>query len=148
MPRACRHRPSVLPRYDTKSWIWQCCHELEYWQVWYDGAVRSSSLTFEYFTGQCAAAFGEGYPAADVAAFNEAYMGLAPDSTQVFASNGGDDPWRGCTLNATLRDSYPEETAMCTGCGHCGDLHGSDPSDPPELTNQRNLIAQYLNQWL
>jgi hypothetical protein len=52
---------------------------------------------FEYFEGQCEAAFGVGYGTADVAAFNAVYQGLAPNSTQVFAANGGDDPWRGCT---------------------------------------------------
>jgi hypothetical protein len=62
---------------------------------------------------------------------------------QVIATNGGDDPWRGCTLNATLSSTYPETTAWCSGCGHCGDLHEPDPvNDPPELTAQRSLIQQ------
>ena len=75
-------------------------------------------------------------------------QGLAPTSTNVVATNGGDDPWRGCTLNATLRDSYPESTALCDGCGHCGDLHGASDSDPTELTAQRDLIRSYLASWL
>ena len=44
---------------------------------------------------------------------------------QVFAANGGDDPWRGCTAFEDVNPTYPEDTAMCSGCGHCGDLHGS-----------------------
>jgi len=23
----------IYARYDSKSWVWQCCHQLEYWQV-------------------------------------------------------------------------------------------------------------------
>jgi hypothetical protein len=177
---ACLSDPSrVSEWYDTKSWIWQCCHQLEYWQVWYPNALRSAAIDYAYFEDQCSAAFGDGYPSANVAAFNQEYMGLSPDSTQVhvywvvgcvskkkkikafffrgvlggvspareiktaqfrimfrsflfcllthhrpssiinkvIATNGGDDPWRGCTLNATLgdQDNYPETTAFCDG---------------------------------
>jgi len=148
---ACLSDPSRVEEwYDTKSWIWQCCHELEYWQVWSPGALRSSALDLAYFENQCEAAFGSGFPKANVAGFNQEFMGLHPDSTQVIATNGGDDPWRGCTLNDTLSESdYPETTALCGGCGHCGDLHASNgEADPPELTKQRNLIKTYLAKWI
>jgi hypothetical protein len=86
---ACLSDPSRVDEwYDTKSWIWQCCHQLEYWQVAYPNSLRSQAITFEYFEDQCTAAFGD-YPKADVAAFNVAYEGLNPESTQVIALNGG-----------------------------------------------------------
>mmetsp|Transcript_11675 Transcript_11675/g.15424 ORF Transcript_11675/g.15424 Transcript_11675/m.15424 type:complete len:474 (-) Transcript_11675:311-1732(-) len=146
---ACLSDPDRVDEwYDTKSWIWQCCHELEYWQVSYEGSLRSSSLDYAYFEKQCSVAFGSGYPTADVAAFNANYGGLQPVTTQVVALNGGDDPWQGCTLNATLSPTYPESTALCDGCGHCGDLGTPSSDDPPELTAQRDLIKQYIGEWI
>jgi hypothetical protein len=45
-----------------------------------------------------------------------------PVETDVFYSNGSDDPWQRAAVNATLSDTQPEVTAVCDGCGHCGDL--------------------------
>ena len=72
---ACLSDPARAAEWaDNKPWVWQCCHELEYWQVAYPGSLRSSALTLDYFLGQCGAAFGAGYPAADVTAFNAEYQ--------------------------------------------------------------------------
>jgi len=146
---ACLSDPTrVSEWYDTKSWIWQCCHQLEYWQVAYPDSLRSSVLTYDYFTTQCGAAFGSDYPSANIQDFNTQYEGLTPESTNVIALNGGDDPWRGCTQNETKKDSYPENTAFCDGCGHCGDLGTTNEDSPPELIAQQNLIKQYLAEWI
>lgn len=91
---ACLSDPTrVSEWYDTKSWVWQCCHQLEYWQVAYPNSLRSSVITYDYFENQCKAAFGADYPKANVKKFNEEYLGLNPNSTQVIALNGGIYPF-------------------------------------------------------
>jgi pimeloyl-ACP methyl ester carboxylesterase len=146
---ACLSDPTRVDEwYDTKSWVWQCCHQLEYWQVAYPNSLRSQELTYDYFMNQCKAAFGDDFPQADIKSFNDEYEGLNPDSTLVIALNGGDDPWRGCTQNETKSDDYPENTAFCDGCGHCGDLGTTTKDSPPELIAQQNLIQQYIAEWI
>jgi hypothetical protein len=120
-----------------------------FWQVAYPGSYRSQVLTLDYYNGQCASAFGVPpmQPAA-VAAFNAKYNGWGSTATNVFATNGGDDPWRGATMNASISATYLENNAACDGCGHCGDLHAASASDPEPLTKQRQLLTTALATWL
>ena len=84
----------------------------------------------------------------DVDGFNAKYRGFQPNSTNVFACNGSDDPWQGATINATISATYVEKTAVCDGCGHCRDLQRPSASDPATITQQRTELASYVSQWL
>ena len=44
----------------------------------------------------------------DVAGFNAKYRGWASNATNVFATNGHDDPWQGATANASISTTYLE----------------------------------------
>lgn len=128
-------------------WVWQCCSELAYWQVASPGSIRSSLINISYFTNQCKSAFGPNTNA-DTVAFNNKYGGAAPNITNVIATQGSDDPWQGAGVERALRESYPEFTAVCDGCGHCGDLYSPQSTDPTAIVVQRQAIASYLQSWL
>ncbi|RNF22911.1 putative serine carboxypeptidase S28 [Trypanosoma conorhini] len=129
------------------AWAYQCCSQLAYWQVGYPGSLRLREITTSYFIDQCRAAFGEEvFP--DTYAFNAVHGGAHPTATRVVATQGSDDPWLPAGVTHTLSAEYPEVTAQCNGCGHCGDLGSFDESEPPSLTAQRLLVANYLSAWL
>ena len=136
---------------NQREWVYQCCAQWAFWQTApATGSLRSTALTLDYFTSQCTSAFGlPATSSADgVAKLNAAFGGRTPTQTNVVALNGADDPWQGATQNITRSPSYPEITAVCDGCGHCGDLHGASPSDPPSLTAQRAGLSAFLAAWL
>lgn len=137
--------PNQLP------WVYQCCTELAYWQVGYPGSLRSQLLTTEYFMAQCKSAFGPAtFP--NTTAFNTRFGGAAPaltkNATRVIALNGSDDPWQGAAVEQTYSALYPESTAACTGCGHCGDLHAPSNSTSTAVRIQQELISAYMDEWL
>jgi hypothetical protein len=122
---------------------------MAFWQVAYPNSLRSAAITLDYFNEQCATAFGLPGMVPPVEEFNNKYRGWESTATSVFATNGGDDPWQGATMNATLTPGvYVENTAHCDGCGHCGDLHGASSSDPPQLTAQRAALVSQLTSWI
>jgi hypothetical protein len=121
--------------------------ELAYWQVAYPGSLRSSVITLDYFAGQCLAAFG--VPSlTSTDAINNRYGGAKPNASQVYASNGSDDPWQPATVRVPLSPAYPATTAVCDGCSHCRDLRLPSTSDSPGTTAQRADIRAYLMRWL
>ena len=71
---------------NVRSWVWQCCSELAYWQVGYPGSIRSQLLTEDYFNSQCKSAFGVG--PASTAAFNAKFGAANPNITRVVAMQG------------------------------------------------------------
>jgi hypothetical protein len=147
---ACLSDPSRYNEwYNAKTWVWQCCYQLAYWQASYEGSLRSSVITTDYFMQQCQSAFGPTLPPVDVDAFNARYGGDKPPTTSVTASQGSDDPWRMAGVQAPIDPvTYPEFLATCDGCGHCRDLHASDPSDPASLTQQRESMAAAIVGWI
>ena len=131
------------------QWVYQCCRELAYWNVGYHGSVRSEVVTLEYFNAQCQSSMGiDPHSSGANAAFNAAFGGAAPPSNNTIALNGSDDPWQNAAVRRTLRPDYPELTAVCDGCGHCGDLSGPRADEDPAITVQHDAIATYVGKWL
>jgi hypothetical protein len=131
------------------QWVRQCCIELAYWNVAYAGSFRSAAVTLDYFNAQCQAAFGvDPFTSGNNAAFNAAHGGATPASTNTIALNGGDDPWQNAAVARTLRADYPELTAVCAGCGHCGDLSAPRDGEHPAITTQHDAVRAYVAAWL
>jgi hypothetical protein len=104
-------------------------------------------ITLDYFGAQCLAAFG--VPSlTSTDAVNARYGGSKPNATQVYASNGSDDPWQPATVRAPLGVSYPATTANCDGCSHCRDLHAPSVNDAAATVAQRADIRVHLKVWL
>jgi hypothetical protein len=126
------------------SWVFQTCSQLAYWQAASSNSIRSQLLTTEYFVNQCHQAFGKTVNA-DTVAFNSKYGGATPNATFVIALQGSDDPWQPAGVQSALGPHYPEATAICDGCGHCGDL---GTSSLQAIINQQNFISSTLENWL
>jgi len=129
------------------GWVFQCCNELAYWQVSYPNSLRAQAITSDYYINQCRSAF---WPTifSDTFKFNAKYGGDKPKATNVIALQGSDDPWSTAGVTSPLGPSYPEYTAVCDGCGHCGDLGAPSPQDPAVITAQRQFIQDTLHSWL
>jgi pimeloyl-ACP methyl ester carboxylesterase len=147
----CLSSPSMSDQWIAADyqWVYQCCRELAYWQVAYDGSQRSAAVTLDYYNEQCQAAFGfDPKTSGANAAFNAKFGGATPDSSNTIALNGGDDPWQRAAVESSLSPDYPELTAVCDGCGHCGDLSAPRPDENAAITAQHNAIRSYAQKWL
>ncbi len=129
------------------SWVYQCCSQVAYWQTGYPGSLRLREITTDYYINQCRQAFQPNtFP--DTYGFNARFGGATPNAVNVIALQGSDDPWLTAGVQASLGPLYPEVTAQCNGCGHCGDLHVPLTTDPPSLVAQRIAIVSHINKWL
>jgi pimeloyl-ACP methyl ester carboxylesterase len=136
---------------DDRSWRWQKCSQLAYFQVApSSGSLRSTIVDLAYHERQCRAIFGDVVnPSEGVKQIVELYGGDHPrDGHRIFFSNGADDPWQRASVVKTLiPDDEVANLAVCNLCGHCGDL-GSNPNVPEPLKKQRQEIIAYLAKWL
>ena len=140
----------------SRSWRWQKCTELAYLQAApTEGQSALPSLrTTRYLTmpdllKQCEAVFGKHDLAAATERILAMFGGKNFKGSNVFFSNGSDDPWQRASVNTSEPSKQlPELTIECSGCGHCVDLGPSRPSDPPALTQGREKIALQIGRWL
>ena len=56
--------------------------------------------------------------------------------------------WQNAAVRQSLGPDYVEYTAVCDGCGHCGDLSGPHAGEDPSITTQHAAIAAYVEKWL
>ncbi|TMW64699.1 hypothetical protein Poli38472_011579 [Pythium oligandrum] len=134
---------------DVRSWRWQKCSQLAYFQVApKTGSIRSSIVDLDYHEKQCQAVFGDVVnPKEGVKEIIKRYGGIHPKGHKIFYSNGGDDPWQRASVLKTISDDQVANLAVCDLCGHCGDLR-ADPDSPEPLKKQRAEIMEYLTKWL
>jgi len=147
---------------NERSWRWQKCSELAYFQVAPEGeggregggeggSLRSGKVTLEYHLEQCRRIFGEGLGEPRVEEINARFGGARPKATKVFYSDFSDDPWQAASMLEEEREGgreQPFELAVYDGAGHCSDLHASTEGDHPNLVKLRERFRTYLTQWL
>lgn len=131
-----------------RSWWWQKCTELAYWQIAPPaGAIRSSQVNMTYHEDLCKRVFGlTSLP--DVDATNEYYGGAQPGGTNVYFANGIQDPWQWAGVRASLRPSMPADVIDCIDCAHCADLYTPTPEDAPALQADRAAVEAAIDAWL
>ncbi|RLN92056.1 hypothetical protein BBJ28_00017064 [Nothophytophthora sp. Chile5] len=134
---------------DDRSWRWQKCSQLAYFQVApEENSLRSAMVDLAYHEKQCHAVFGDVVdPARGVQEITKLYGGDHPTGHKIFFSNGGDDPWQRASVLHTLSEDEIANLARCDLCGHCGDLR-ANPNAPEPLKRQREEILKYLTEWL
>lgn len=77
------------------------------------------------------------------------FAGHHTAGSNVFISNGGEDPWQWATeLKPNHRINQFGSIADCDDCGHCGDLYTPKKGDKPELIKQRMEIIHFVNMVL
>ncbi|KAG6971974.1 hypothetical protein JG688_00004222 [Phytophthora aleatoria] len=134
---------------DGRSWRWQKCSQLAYFQVApEEKSLRSAMVDLDYHLKQCQTVFGDVvHPSEGVDEITKLYGGDHPNGHKIFFSNGGDDPWQRASVLDTLADDEIANLAKCPLCGHCGDLR-ADPNVPEPLKKQREQILEYLTKGL
>ena len=119
-----------------RCWWYQCCSQLAYWQIApQDNPLRSKYITLEWHRKKCQDVFDSPlWP--DTNAIIAEFGGDQPHATNVFYSNGGNDPWQWAGVRATLDAKQPAHVIQGDSnhdCGHCIDLHDSKDDDPQDL---------------
>lgn len=109
--------------------------------------MRSSFIDAKYFSDQCNEIFGldmSVYP--DVTKTLDEYgNGNKIDATNVFFTNGKEDPWKWVTQLQNRPDiNQMSVMSECDGCGHCCELYTPEASDPTELKNTRQQVYDWL----
>lgn len=139
---------------DERSWRWQKCYELAYFQTRPKGSplhsLRSQVLTQDYMLQQCQNIFGEGnipsLPSTEE--INARYGGANPQGSRIFYSDFSDDPWKSASVLSSPSEDQPYFLTTCDGCGHCQDFATPSENDPDALKACRQTFESYLDEWL
>lgn len=138
--------------YISRQWQYQTCSRLSWFQSAPQiNSIRSKKyLQFDYFLDLCKDVFGiEMDPEVDNV--NNFYGGKETKATNVFYANFWQDPWHlASPTDESLDDDLGSELMLvkCNDCGHCQDMHEAKDSDPPELTEVRERIKDFVNRCL
>tara|TARA_B110001452_G_scaffold173402_1_gene145313 strand:- start:942 stop:2633 length:1692 start_codon:yes stop_codon:yes gene_type:complete len=133
-----------------RQWWWQKCSELGLFQTAAARMpVRSVHLDLRYFRDTCRALFGDDELWPDTNALNRQRGGHRFAGSNVFFTNGADDPWLHASVSGTLSGTgSAAHVIRCAGCGHCVDLRAPSADDAPELLRAREAVHETLSQWL
>jgi len=135
-----------------RGWMYQSCTEFGYYQIANPNAAesaRSAQITLSYHDDACNRLFGITTPV-NVAKTNARFFNHLADKsvTNIFFTNGSDDPWSTLSLN----DTSPTASAnpalkffTITGAAHCDDL-GERISEA--LTTARSEFETLASNWL
>ncbi|CAI2351376.1 unnamed protein product [Caenorhabditis sp. 36 PRJEB53466] len=138
----------------TRSWIWQTCTELGYYQTTDGGnqGIFGSTVPLDFFADQCIDLFGPEYTLDNtftlVDQVRAKYGGAdAYRGTKVCFPNGSFDPWQGLghKVNITNNDV---DSWLIDGTAHCADMYPARDSDVQSLKDARKRIHDHLAKWL
>lgn len=145
--------PKVDPLQGGRQWWWMTCTELAYFQIAPErDSIRSSKVTLEWHRQNCIKLFGEEvvsrtFPP-DVEHTNAIYGGLDIHATNIYFTNGVEDPWQWASIRKTNRPGLDADVIDCEQCAHCQDLHTPSPDDAPALVHAREKFIRLLSSWL
>ncbi|CAI5448438.1 unnamed protein product [Caenorhabditis angaria] len=114
----------------TRSWIWQTCTELGYYQTTDGGnsGIFGSTVPLDFFADQCIALFGPEYTLDKtfelIDAVREKYGHKIPN------------------------DENDVDSWLINGTAHCADMYPARDSDSQSLKDARLRIHAHLKTWL
>lgn len=134
---------------DGRAWWWMVCTELGWFQVApAQGSIRSPLLTVQWHQAFCNKLFGLPMDALpDTEATNRYYGGQGIAGSNIYFSNGVEDPWKWASIQTGLSPSEQANVINCTYCAHCVDLYTPSPSDAPALVQERETVKALVAQW-
>lgn len=129
----------------SRQWTYQYCTEFGYFQTPHkDVYMRSRLLNLDFWREYCSAIFKTNIVTrADET--NVEFGSVDIRGTNIFFTNGGEDPWQWASVNA----SQPVQnnlsiTYQCENCAHCFDLHTEQDTDPELLKDTREQIRKWI----
>ncbi len=131
-----------------RQWLYQSCTEYGFWQNAYSNSAesaRSARINAAYHTNACKRLFGF-TQLGNVDITNRTFYKplLNPVSSNIFYTNGSEDPWMNLSITEKL---FPQmETMVIEGAAHCDDL-GSDGGNS-QVALARKLFVDYARRWL
>lgn len=134
---------------NMRQWTYQTCAEVGYYQTPHGNArMRSHLVNLDYYKNICTQAFGEGiWPNVNHtnALLGETHLAR----TNIFFSNGVEDPWKWAGAMAVPEHSGMEAQIIdCPNCAHCVELYTPKDSDSHELKKARWRIERWLDNIL
>ncbi|VDO21107.1 unnamed protein product [Haemonchus placei] len=138
----------------TRSWIWQTCTELGYFQTTDYGtnSIFGSTIPIDFFSDQCIELFGPDYTLTEtyrrVDIVSKKYGGATDyRGNKVVFPNGSIDPWKSLGLLVGNSDN-DIDAFLIDGTAHCADMYPASPNDKPSLTAARSRILKNLDRWI
>jgi len=134
----------------ARSWLWQTCNELAYWQVGSGRlSLRSNQVTQSFFHDQCNTVFGN-MSIPDTDAWNNKWIPLLQKTTHIYYTTGSQDPWTPTCMTGDdqLGENCVAHTITGKEIGHCSDLSADKPTDTEDLVRTRENILTMIDQWL
>ena len=88
----------------------------------------------------------------DVSDVNSHFGGMDITGSNIVFMTAIEDPWQGSQM-VSIHDPVVQKEMVayhidCTDCSHCVDLHSPSASDPPALTNARQMAEDQITKWL
>ncbi|KAJ3448085.1 peptidase s28 family protein [Anaeramoeba flamelloides] len=134
-----------------RTWWWQKCSQLAYFQIApQTNPIRSPKITLDWHKQKCSTVYGSGiWP--NTQAIIDEFGSNEIKGTNIFFTNGANDPWQWCAVRHHLGIS--EQAHVIQGdedhdSGHCIDLHTPKEDDPPDLQFARAQISTFVYQWI
>ena len=139
----------------TRQWSYQTCSEFGWFQVPSDSflPLRSPAIGPIYWSEFCQRVFGVTIPVhPNVDTVNSKFGGMNITGSNIVFMTANEDPWQGSQM-LSIHDPIIQKdmTAFhidCPDCSHCVDLHSVSPSDPPALTQARQMAEDQISKWL
>jgi len=131
---------------DGRSWMWQTCTEVGYWQTArpVDVSIRSQRIDRRYYMDMCHYIFGvTEYPRVDET--NEYYGGWNISTSNTFFVNGIEDPWQHASVQKVPEGVNNHAiTVNCTNCAHCVELYTPTDNDASVLKDTRKKVTAFV----
>ena len=139
----------LTPGNADRSWGWQTCTEVGYWQVARPPgqSIRSQRINRAYYQALCKEVFGvTELPAVEET--NIYFGGWNLSTSATFFVNGVEDPWQWASVRHPLGPTVPAVVVNCSQCAHCVDLVTPTDDDAATLKDVRARITQFVRRLL
>jgi len=133
---------------DGRSWQWQTCTEVGYWQTARtpDVSIRSQRINTRYYMDMCHEVFGLTH-LPDIEGTNNYYGGWNISTSNTFFVNGIEDPWQHASVQSVpVGPNSRAITVNCTNCAHCVEEYTPTDSDAQTLKDTRKQVTAFVQQ--
>ncbi|CAI2368494.1 unnamed protein product [Moneuplotes crassus] len=138
--------PTIVVSSSGRAWTYQYCTEFGFFQTPYpDIHTRSDTIQRKYWDDRCIAVFGKD-AIAQARETNIHFGALSLRSSNIFFTNGGEDPWRWVGVTASDESMNKiSRVLQCENCGHCVELYNETSEDSDELKAVRSEIKEWID---